>query len=124
MSLPGSQIITSQKIHDLNQIKVFKNVLNEVGVKLSLGDEQHILTQEQALVVRDLENLLSNSKERTEEFISGLKVLCKKHKYFRKSLLLTVLRKNDRNESQSSRSEKIEQESLFRYIKRLNCIEY
>lgn len=113
MSLLSNEI-TSQRSQDLNQIKVFKNILNEVGVILSLGDEQHILTQEQALVVRDLEKLLENSSDRIEEFVHGLKALCKKQKYFRKALLLTVLRKND-NETINYQNEKIEQESLFRY---------
>lgn len=114
-----SQILESSepKTQELTvKIKTFKNILQEVGIQLSFNDDPHILLREQALVLRDLEKCLHASNVTCEEFINGLKILCKKEKYFRKILMLTNFRKNDGNENVSLRvgNGKIEQESLMR----------
>lgn len=96
-----------------SKIKTFKGILREVGIDLSFDEEPHILKREQALVLRDLEVLLENSNI-CEEFMNGLKIVCKKEKYFKKALSLTVLKTNDNNETLNLRSERIEQESLIR----------
>lgn len=115
-----SQVLTSQnpgfiKTQEIkNQIKVFKEILAVNGIELSLSDEPHVLTQEQALVVRDLEKYLDKSDRPFKNFVAGLKLMCKKEKYFRKALVLTKLRKNNSNETLSGTQQKNEQESLFR----------
>lgn len=114
----GSQIPPSlQKTHETQEkIKTFKNILQRVGISLSFNDEPHILKQEQALILRDIEQNLQNSNDTCEQFVNGLKILCKKEKHFKKTLMLTNLKKTDVNNTINSRitNERIEQESLIR----------
>lgn len=120
MTEENSQILKSpslQKTQELKaKVKTFKNILQEVGIQLSFNEEPHILLREQALVLRDLEKKLHTSNDSCEEFISGLRILCKKEKHLRKVLMLTFLKKTngDENISLRNRNEKIEQESLMR----------
>lgn len=116
----NSQILVlpfQQKTQELKvKVKTFNNILQDVGIQLSFNEEPHILLREQAFILRDLEKMLQTSNDKCEEFMCGLKVLCKKEKHFRKVLMLTVLKKIDGNENTSvrSRNERIEQESLMR----------
>ncbi|KAG5898486.1 hypothetical protein JTB14_015490 [Gonioctena quinquepunctata] len=130
MSETDSDILTSQippVLQRSQQIKTqlnnFRNKLKESGIYLSLeDDEPHLLTQEQALVVRDLEKYFENATGEIEGFMKGLKVLCKKEKYFRKALSLTRLEKHDHNISRL-RQGRIEQESLFRIFLKVSCLQ-
>lgn len=113
-----SQILTSKalkiKSQELkNKLTVFTDTLSAVGVSLSFSDDPHILNQEQALVVRDLDKCFSNSPDNVEGFIRGLKTLCEKEKHFKKALLPTWFRRNTDNEEIGANL-KIQQESLFR----------
>lgn len=116
MSQLRSQILESnspQRTQEMKaKIRNFKNILQEVGIDISFSENPHILKQEQSLVLRDLEKLLQTSNDTCEEFVNGLKILCKKEKHFRKVLMLTQLKKGDAGER--IRSERIEQESLMR----------
>nr|XP_023021641.1 Fanconi anemia group D2 protein [Leptinotarsa decemlineata] len=131
MSETESDILTSQILPSLQRSQQIKNHLNDFqnklqifGIKLSLEDEDtHKLTQEQALVVRDLEKYFEGSKDSVEDFVKGLKQLCKKEKYFRKLLLLTRLEKNDSKEPSRYRPGRIEQESLFRIFLKVSCLQ-
>lgn len=113
-----SQILTSKtakiKSQELRtKLPVFTNTLSAVGVFLSFSEEPHILSQEQALVVRDLDKCLGNSPDNIEEFIRGLKTLCEKEKYFKKALLPSWFRRNN-DDQEIGANLKIQQESLFR----------
>lgn len=112
----GSQISPFQKTQEQRaKLKPFRKILQEVGITLSFNEEPHILKQEQALVLRDLDKILQPSENICEEFVNGLKILCKKEKQFKKTLLLTHLKKDDNNDTLSSRTRAtIEQDSLMR----------
>lgn len=97
-----------------SKIYVLKNTLLESGIELNLGDDPHILTQEQSLVVRDLEKTLEYSPTRLNEFLESLKFMCSKDKYFKKALMVTNFSKNESCLSLGNRNQKIEQESIFR----------
>lgn len=112
----SSQILESSSLYRTQELKAkigqFKTILQQVGIHISFNEEPHVLKQEQSLVLRDLEKCLQTSSDTCEEFVNGLKILCKKEKHFRKVLMLTHLKKVDGNER--IRNEKIEQESLMR----------
>lgn len=90
-------------------IDEFKKPLAGAGVKLTASSEQyHILTREQALVVRDLSKYFESSgTDSIARFVSVLKYLCKKEKYVKKFLVPTLFRRPDETESN------IYQDSLF-----------
>ncbi|XP_050510228.1 Fanconi anemia group D2 protein isoform X3 [Diabrotica virgifera virgifera] len=126
----SSQFLTSQnsiqKSQDIKtRIRMFKTTLEEIGIQLSFGDEPHVLTQEQSLVVRDLEKYLEQSNDVFESFMTGLKILCKKEKYFKKALALTYLRKrnNETIGASAGQRKKDEQESLFRIFLKVGCLQ-
>ncbi|CAH1971271.1 unnamed protein product [Acanthoscelides obtectus] len=119
MSDSDSPVLTSQLPKSQNA--VFKKILKQSGVILSLGDEPHILKQEQSLAVRDLEKNLSKNTATLSEFVRGLEAFCKKEKYFKKSLVSSVLRKNDDNSD--NRHLDIEQESLIRIFLKTNQVQ-
>nr|CAI5860802.1 unnamed protein product [Callosobruchus analis] len=123
MSDSDSPVLTSQlpKSQDQKFQLVFKNVLKQSGVILSLGEDPNILKQEQSLVVRDLEKNCCKSDASLKEFIKGLEAFCKKEKYFNKALASSVLRKND--DSFDERHLDIEQESLVRILLKTNQIQ-
>lgn len=112
----SSQILESNSLRRTQELKAkieqFKNILQQVGIQISYNEEPHVLRQEQSLVLRELEKCLQTSSDTCEEFVDGLKILCKKEKHFRKVLMLTHLKKVDAYER--IRNEKIEQESLMR----------
>ncbi|KAJ8931775.1 hypothetical protein NQ314_015307 [Rhamnusium bicolor] len=129
MSQRSSGILTSNKPTILKsqeiraQIVAFKNGLSEAGVSLSFNEDPHTLTQAQALVVRDMEKYFTSPTECTEEFIKGLKCLCKKQSFFRKSLLPTRFKRNtDINETVGGNMQ-IQQECLFRILLKVNCLQ-
>lgn len=104
------------------QMAYFKEVLTEAGIILSYDDKPNILTSEQSLVIRDIEKALQNHisyPSNTEEFIMGLKRLCKDHTTFKKALMATQLRKLD----DISGTNVMQQESLFRIILNINCLQ-
>lgn len=89
--------------------------MRDSGVKLVASDDPNVLTQEQALVVRDIDKHLdSDPDENIDKFLRGFRVLVKKEKYLRKALLATSFKK----QGGSPETEvEIQQESLFRYCK-------
>lgn len=101
MSARNSSFLTS---NSHNESLNLKNILLETGIRLSSNTEDyHTLTQEQALVVRDLEKIVTT--ECTQNFILDLKQLCSQEHLFRKALTHTILKKS---------GIEIQQESLFR----------
>lgn len=112
----SSPILLSPSVQKSQELKAFKKILQDVGIDLSFNDEPHILKQEQALVLKNLENILESSPEKCEELLNGLKLLCKKQKHFQKALSLTNLKKNHSNNrmKRKAQDERIEQESLMR----------
>lgn len=114
-----SQILTSKaekiKSQEIRtKLTVFTNTLSGAGVLLSFTEDPHVLSQEQALVGRDLDKCFGSSAENVEEFIRGLKVLCEKEKYFKKALLPTWFTRNPEDNENIGANLKIQQESLFR----------
>ncbi|XP_056647952.1 Fanconi anemia group D2 protein [Diorhabda sublineata] len=119
-----SQNQTFQRSLDLKyQIREFKSTLKEIGIILCFEDEPHILTQEQSLVVRDLEKCLENSDKALQSFITGLKLMCKKEKYFKKALALTNLKKGEGDGVMENSIRRIEQDSLFRIFLKVECLQ-
>ncbi|KAJ8914604.1 hypothetical protein NQ315_017309 [Exocentrus adspersus] len=124
-----SQILTSKsaRIQQSQELRLkltaFTDILSVVGVKLSFDDDPHSLTQEQALVLRDLDKCFSDSPERVYEFVRGLKAVCKKEKYFKKALLPTWLKRNTDSDDSFLTSVKIQQDSLFRILLKSNHIQ-
>lgn len=92
----------------------FKRTVRDSGITLVSTDGPNLLTQEQALVGRDIEKLLEKdaSDENIDKFIRGFKVLIKKEKYLTKALLPTVFRKS--GTAARPQNIEIQQESLFR----------
>lgn len=88
----------------------FKSVLRDCGIKLSLNnDDPNYFTQEQALIVRDIDKMLEDADDSVTKFMKGFKILVKKEKYLKKALMPSQLRKDD-----SDSDDLFQQESLFR----------
>ncbi|XP_066147359.1 Fanconi anemia group D2 protein [Euwallacea fornicatus] len=97
----------------------FQKILSDVGVRLSLSSEElHVLKQEQALVVRELNKYFQNEEpDCVGQFLSGLKYLCQKEKYFKKFLIPTEFEKSVESEA------KIYQNSLFGIFIRVDTLQ-
>ncbi|KAL3279338.1 hypothetical protein HHI36_016845 [Cryptolaemus montrouzieri] len=96
-----------------------KNILRENCFIFSFNEDANSITQEQSLVVRDIEKYLSdskNQKEKSDKIIKGLKSLCSKDKYFKKALLPSLLIKEGLNIV-------IEQDSLIRLLLKVNILQ-
>ncbi|RZC34215.1 Fanconi anemia group D2 protein [Asbolus verrucosus] len=102
----------------------FKQTVRNSGIKLASNDDPNILTQEQALVVRDIDKLLeeNRSDDCIDKFLKGFKLLIKKEKYLRKALLPTQFRKAGSGNSPES-DVNIQQESLFRIFLKVNNLQ-
>ncbi|KAJ8984875.1 hypothetical protein NQ317_002715 [Molorchus minor] len=116
----SSPILTSHTQDHRSTLTVFKSILADAGISLSFTEGPHILTQEQALVVRDLEKSLGKSPENVQEFMKGLMLLCKKVKNLRKCVLPTKFR---RNGELSDEAISIQQDSLFRIFLKTNYLQ-
>jgi hypothetical protein len=113
MTQPSSQSLTSKsQIAKNPETEVFKKIMHDSGIKLSSNEDPNVLTQEQALVVRDIDKLLEDdSNECIDRFLQGFKILIKKERYLKKALMPTLF-KNSTNRTESD--VEIQQESLFR----------
>lgn len=87
----------------------FKGVLRDCGIKLSSNEDPNYFTQEQALIVRDIEKMLEDADDSVTKFMKGFKVLVKKEKYLKKAMMPSQLR-NDTSDS----DDVFQQDSLFR----------
>ncbi|KAK5650862.1 hypothetical protein RI129_001891 [Pyrocoelia pectoralis] len=105
--------LTQRKRHEVNVTSYFKEVLSQSGVSLNDGDVPNHITQEQALVVRDITKTLRSHishPNNLEEFLKGFKSICKNEEPFRKMLLPTDLKKDD------SLLSAVQQESVIRIL--------
>nr|XP_022905249.1 Fanconi anemia group D2 protein [Onthophagus taurus] len=87
------------------------DILSKCGVKLSDDEETpHVLTQEQSLVIRDIEKCLNQGikEDNLKIFLNTLKELFDDRQNFKLGLLPTILRKNDVGD--------INQDSLIRML--------
>ncbi|CAG9859429.1 unnamed protein product [Phyllotreta striolata] len=99
-------------------LQTFSTVLEEAGIELSCNDDPHVLTQEQALIIRNLEKHLC-SKTTLDSFSTALNCMRKKESLFRKALTPTVLSK--KNDAESNRNAK--RESLFKIFLNVSTIQ-
>lgn len=122
MSQSCSGILTSQSQTPSQRknrsTEFFKKITHDSGIILTSDDSPNVITQEQSLVVRDLEKNLSQTPTEIENFIKGFKVLINKDKYFVKALTPTQLKKSD-----TDRVLKIEQESLCRLFLKVDKLQ-
>ncbi|XP_044262962.1 Fanconi anemia group D2 protein [Tribolium madens] len=102
----------------------FKQIVRDSGIKLVSTDDPNGLTQEQALVVRDIEKFIQEDDDNVEKFIRGFKVLIRKEKYLKKALLPTVFRKKTSGDSTDDiAAMEIQQESLFRIFLKVSPLQ-
>lgn len=87
----------------------FKGVLRDCGIKLSSNEDPNYFTQEQALIVRDIDKMLEDVDDSVAKFMKGFKVLVKKEKYLKKAMMPSHFRKDN-----SDSDDVFQQESLFR----------
>lgn len=102
------------------QMHYFKETLSEAGVILNTDGIHNILTQEQSLVIRDLEKIIEKHPmypRNIEKFLAGLERLCKDEEEFRKALMPCDLQKSAPSADLFNTTENIQQqESIFRIM--------
>lgn len=99
-----------------HQMKYFKETLREAGALLTAEGAFNILTQEQSLVIRDLERLIETHPRNTERFMVGLKRLCKNEDDFKKALMPSELHKTNAASADLFNNSVQQQESIFRIM--------
>ncbi|KAB0802406.1 hypothetical protein PPYR_04592 [Photinus pyralis] len=112
-SITRRSLTQRKRQEDRNLATYFKEVLTKAGVSLNEGDTPNHITQEQALVVRDISKTLRSHvfhPSNLEEFFKGLKLICKNEESFRKLLLPTDLKKDD------SLQPTVQQDSVLRML--------
>lgn len=95
---------------------LFISVLQESGVTLRADEECHVLSQEQALVVRDIDRCLTKHisyPNNLQEFLSGFKSYVVDEHNFRQALLPTRLKK----------AEGVRQDSVIRLLLHVSCLQ-
>lgn len=130
MSLQTNQELTSKS--SSSQLRIFssqgkvsylKETLRNAGFFLNADKPQYTASQEQALIIRDLSSILESHTEypnNTQEFISGLKILCEKETYFHKALSPTLASLQDGDENSDM---KVSQDSLMRILLNVICLQ-
>ncbi|EEZ97594.1 Fanconi anemia group D2 protein-like Protein [Tribolium castaneum] len=105
----------------------FKQIVRDSGIKLASGDEPNILTQEQALVVRDVERAIQEgvSGDNVERFIKGFNILIRKEKYLKKALLPSVfrMRRSGGESCEDFGAMEVPQDSLFRIFLKVRSLQ-
>lgn len=109
------------------KIQYFKETLNESGVILQTGNSSNIFTQEQALVIRDLEKNLekhSTFPRNIERFTTELSRFCQNEEDFQKALKPSELHNSSNSADLFNNSEIIiHQDSVFRIMLNVNCLQ-
>ncbi|CAH0552564.1 unnamed protein product [Brassicogethes aeneus] len=100
------------------ELSYFQETLKETGVTVSFDEESTYLNQEQAIVVRDLENLLKYPNSNQQQFVRELKIFFKDEEYLRKSFVPTILKKPDSQDTLQNH-----QESLIRLLLKVNSLQ-
>lgn len=119
-----SQTSTTERYR---QMQYFKETLSDSGVILISGTSPNMLSQETALVIRDLEKILEKDAtypRNIERFTAGLKRFCSDDEDFKKALMTTKLHQTSGSGDLFFNSESVtEQGSVFRVLLNVDCLQ-
>ncbi|XP_025834015.1 Fanconi anemia group D2 protein isoform X1 [Agrilus planipennis] len=104
----------------------FMEIITESKITINFDKGPNIITQEQALVHRDIKRHLQNHisyPDNAEEVVTGLKTLCEDENCFKKALMPTVLSKSINSSTQENIENKIYQDSIFRILLTVECLQ-